>query len=162
MLIKLINFLKTALKNWADQDTAPDYLVMAIKTTGGAIVGLGLLRIFYEMGTNPEAFDSVGGYIASTFLVLRQEISHRGGGIEISLDNFGFQGEKMCAYQNYLGGGMLARIGSDCTIKNWTDDKRLIAISEKLKKYFHELTVHDDEWEWETSENNQLKPYSAF
>ncbi|MCP3699494.1 MAG: hypothetical protein GY920_13220, partial [Aliivibrio sp.] len=48
------------------------------------------------------------------FEILRESISPRGGGVEISLDNFGYPGEKMTAYQNYLGGGMLGSIGNDC------------------------------------------------
>lgn len=98
------------------------------------------------------------------FNIIRQEISHRGGGIEITLDNFGYFGEKMTAYQNYLGGGMLGRIDGDCTIENWRESDELKDIATNLQKYFHSLTVHDDEWEnnWETFEQNQLKPISAF
>lgn len=158
-----ITKLRNAISKWASKDTAPETLELFIKTTGGAIVGLGLLRILWEAGVNPEAFNNVGGYIASSFyIILRQEISYRGGGIEISLENFGFEGERMTAYQNYLGGGVLGRIESDCTIDGWRDNKRLTDISEGLKQYFHELTVHDDEWEWETYQQNQLKPLSAF
>jgi len=36
------------------------------------------------------------------FKILRESISTRGGGVEISLDNFGYSKEKMTAYQNYL------------------------------------------------------------
>jgi hypothetical protein len=96
------------------------------------------------------------------FNIIRQEISYRGGGIEIALDNFGYFGEKMTAYQNYLGGGMLGRIDGDCTIKDWRESDELEYIAENLQKYFHSLTVHDDEWEWETFEQNQLKPVSAY
>ena len=42
--------------------------------------------------------------------VLREKLTTRGGGIEISLDPFGFDGHKMAVYQNYLGGGMLGRV----------------------------------------------------
>ena len=49
-------------------------------------------------------------------VVLRQEISSRGGGVEIDLTRFGFSGQKMSAYQNYLGGGMLGRICANNTI----------------------------------------------
>lgn len=96
------------------------------------------------------------------FNIIRQEISHRGGGIEVALDNFGYFGEKMTAYQNYLGGGMLGRIDGDCTIENWRESDELKDIATNLQKYFHSLTVHDDEWEWETFEQNQIKPISAF
>ncbi|MCH1473913.1 MAG: hypothetical protein L7V85_08360 [Bacteroidia bacterium] len=159
---QLITTIRNFISNWAEQDTAPDYLIIAIKTTGSAIVGMGLLRIFYEMGANPESFDAVGGVIASSFLILRQEVSYRGGGVEISLEDKGHAGEKMTAYQNYLGGGMLGRIENSCTIDNWRDDSELRTIAEDLSRYFHSLTVHDDEWEWETYEQNQNKPLSAF
>lgn len=96
------------------------------------------------------------------FNIIRQEISYRGGGIEIALDNFGYFNEKMTAYQNYLGGGMLGRIDGDCTIKDWRKSDELKDIAENLQKYFHSLTVHDDEWEWETFEQNKLKPLSAY
>lgn len=96
------------------------------------------------------------------FNIIRQEISYRGGGIEITLDNFGYPGEKMTAYQNYLGGGMLGRIDSDCTIEDWRESDDLKNIATNLQRYFHSLTVHDDEWEWETFEQNQLKPISAY
>lgn len=151
------------IRNWAEQDTAPDYLVLAIKTTGSAIVGMGLLRIFYEMGANPEAFDTVGGVIASSFVVLRQKISTRGGGIEIDLEPYGYEGHAMTAYQNYLGGGMLGAIQNDCTIDDWNDDSELQSIAEDLSRHFHELTRHDwDEWEDATYEQNQNRPSSAY
>ena len=35
-------------------------------------------------------------------ITLRQEISSRGGGIEIDLTTLGFKDEKMSVYQNYL------------------------------------------------------------
>lgn len=45
----------------------------------------------------------------------RLKTSRRGGGIEISLDALGakYEGHKMSAYQNYLGGGMLGSIQND-------------------------------------------------
>lgn len=102
--------------------------------------------------------------------ILRQQISYRGGGVEISLDTFGFKGEKCAAYQNYLGGGMLGAIQSNDTIRchsffSITDkeDKKLDEIATALKKYFHELTNHaDDEWETATYEENQARPVSAY
>ena len=33
--------------------------------------------------------------------ILREKYTSRGGGIEISLDEYGYEGEKMTAYQNY-------------------------------------------------------------
>ena len=46
------------------------------------------------------------------FKVIREKLSSRGGGIEIDLTPFGFDGERMTAYQNYLGGGMLGSINN--------------------------------------------------
>lgn len=102
--------------------------------------------------------------------ILRQEVSSRGGGVEISLDTFGFKGEKMAAYQNYLGGGMLGRILTNDTIrrqslkaKSEKDAKKLDKIALALAKYFHNLTNHeDDEWEAATFEENQRRPASAY
>ena len=97
------------------------------------------------------------------FKILRESISPRGGGVEISLDNFGYPGEKMTAYQNYLGGGMLGSIGNDCTIESWTLDKKLLKIADRLARYYHEQTRHDwDEWEDASFEQNQLRPSSAY
>jgi hypothetical protein len=96
-------------------------------------------------------------------ITLREEISHRGGGIEISLDSFGYEGEKMTAYQNYLGGGMLGRVTNDCTIVNWYKDEELSEIAEQLRKYFFELTnPPEDTWEYMSYEQNQKLPVSAY
>lgn len=94
------------------------------------------------------------------FIVLRKEISSRGGGIEIDLTPFGYEGEKMSAYQNYLGGGMLGRILNSCTIEM---DEKLKEVADALMRYFHELTNHsDDEFESATFEENQRRPASAY
>lgn len=96
-------------------------------------------------------------------ITLRQEISHRGGGIEISLDSFGYEDEKMTAFQNYLGGGMLGRVDNDCTIKNWQDDEKLQEIAEQLRKYFFELTNPPEEyWEHLSYEQNQSLPVRGY
>jgi len=102
-------------------------------------------------------------------ITLRSQISSRGGGIEISLDTLGFKGEKMTAYQNYLGGGMLGRVCSDNTInafqKPCTDKQqvKLDKIAEQLKQYFHSLTNPDeDTWEHQTYEQNQNMSASAY
>lgn len=102
-------------------------------------------------------------------VTVRLEVSYRGGGIEIDLTRFGFEGEKMSAYQNYLGGGMLGRILANNTIralnKPLTEEqtKKLDEIAENLKKYFHELSNHsDDEWESQTYEQNQNMPISGY
>lgn len=94
--------------------------------------------------------------------VLRQKISHRGGGIEVSLSPLGYEDEKMTAYQNYLGGGLLGSIGNDCTIRDWADDERLVEISKHLSMYFHGLTNPDDEFEGMSFENRQSLPLSAY
>lgn len=94
---------------------------------------------------------------------LRLEISYRGGGIEIDLTKFGFSGERMTAYQNYLGGGMLGRIGNDCTIRNWESNDKLNHIAEELRKYFHSLTNPDeDSWEHQTFLQIENQPLSAY
>lgn len=94
-------------------------------------------------------------------ITLRQEITTRGGGIEISLDTLGYEGEKMTAYQNYLGGGMLGRITNDCTVKNWQQDKKLAEIAENLRKYFHSLT-NPGEWGAISYLQNQTMPISIY
>lgn len=101
-------------------------------------------------------------------ITLRSEISSRGGGIEISLDTLGFKGEKMAAYQNYLGGGLLGKVCANNTIQAYnkpcTDKQKakLDKIAEQLKQYFHSLTNPDTEWEGQTYEKNQNMPTSAY
>lgn len=105
---------------------------------------------------------------------LRCEASYRGGGIEISLnDLLGKDTDVdedeflMTAYQNYLGGGMLGAISSsyNFNLSSLTkkDQKTVSEITEALKRYFHNLTNHeDDEWESATFEENQNRPGSAY
>jgi len=95
---------------------------------------------------------------------LRVQTSHRGGGIEISLDHLGkkYKGGKMTAYQNYLGGGMLGSIASDCNIEGWSNDETLLTVSEALKEYFHDLTNPDDEFDGMSFERRQKMPHSAY
>ena len=95
-------------------------------------------------------------------ITIRQELSTRGGGIEISLDTLGYENEKMTAYQNYLGGGMLGRITNDCTIKNWQEDKKLVEIAEGLKQYFHSLTNPEEGYESVSYEQNQKLPVAGY
>lgn len=95
-------------------------------------------------------------------ITLRQEISSRGGGIEISLDTLGFKGARMTAYQNYLGGGMLGSVANDCTISDWEEHDKLKRIADQLRKYFHNLTNPDTEWEDMSYEQNQNMPVSAY
>ena len=89
--------------------------------------------------------------------VLRKQLSSRGGGIEISLNHMKgiYVGQKMTAYQNYLGGGMLGSIANDCTIRDWKNDPKLVRKAEKLRKYFAELMGIDYEF-------HQRMPHSAY
>lgn len=96
------------------------------------------------------------------FKVLRQQVSTRGGGVEIDLSPFGYEGEKMTAYQNYLGGGMLGSINNDCTIRDWQGNPELTKIAEHLSMYFHSLTNPDDEYEGMSYEKRQSLPLSAY
>ena len=91
------------------------------------------------------------------YTIIRQELSHRGGGIEIALDNFGFEDEKMTAYQNYLGGGMLGSIANDCTIRDWRDDETLQEVANELSQYFGTLTNPEADWN-----ETQRMPLSAY
>jgi len=96
-------------------------------------------------------------------LTLRQQISSRGGGVEINLEPLGYPGEKMTAYQNYLGGGMLGAVVSDCTIPKDKRDAKLQQIAEQLKQYFHALTNPEEgEWEHTSYTQNQNLPSSAY
>ena len=101
-------------------------------------------------------------------VTLRQEISSRGGGIEIDLTRFGFSGQKMSAYQNYLGGGMLGKVCANNTIEAFqrpcTDKQKakLDKIAERLKMYFHNITNPDTEFEGQSYELNQKMSVSAY
>lgn len=95
--------------------------------------------------------------------ILREQISYRGGGVEIDLSDFGYEGQKMTAYQNYLGGGMLSSIQNDCTIREWRDIADLCIIAEQLARYLHSQTnpLHD-EWSGASFESIQNRPSSAY
>ena len=96
------------------------------------------------------------------FKVLRQQVSTRGGGVEIDLTPFGYENEKMTAYQNYLGGGMLGRIANDCTIREWKDDPKLVDVAKHLSMYFHKLTNPECEYDGMSFEDRQSFPISAY
>lgn len=68
--------------------------------------------------------------------ILREKYTERGGGIEISLTPYGYAGEKMTAYQNYLGGGMLGSVQNDCTITDWMGNMELIDKAMELKMLY--------------------------
>ncbi len=95
---------------------------------------------------------------------LRLEASSRGGGIEINVSELFGEDCKMSAYQNYLGGGLLGAVQSDINFIPSEEQKAdVLELSEKLKRYFHEITRHDyDEWEDMEYEQNQNMERSAF
>jgi hypothetical protein len=102
-------------------------------------------------------------------ITLKKVISSRGGGIEIDLTTLGFKDEKMSAYQNYLGGGMLGKICENNTINAYNKEistkkqLKLEQIAEELKKYFHSLTNPEEgEWESVSYEQNQEMSTSAY
>lgn len=85
--------------------------------------------------------------------VIREQISYRGGGVEIDLTEFGYEDELMSAYQNYLGGGMLSSIGNSCTVPSWQSDKGLFEVARQLREYFYERMYEEgctDEYNQET------------
>lgn len=107
--------------------------------------------------------------IRERFIILRERISSRGGGVEIDLTPFGYPGEKMSVYQNYLGGGMLSAIQSNDTLHlkgnkvSDKDQKVLDNISTELKQYLHEKTnPEDQEWESATFEQLQQRAFNAY
>ena len=96
-------------------------------------------------------------------ITIRKKISSRGGGIEVDLTDIVGYPVQMTAYQNYLGGGMLGRVASDCNIDNWKENDELVEIADELRKYFHGLTnPSDSDWESQSFEQNQQLPVSAY
>jgi hypothetical protein len=99
-------------------------------------------------------------------VTLREEISSRGGGIEIDLTRFGFKGQKMSAYKNYLGGGMLGRIASNNTINAYDkpctekQQAKLDKIALRLKKYF--FTLQYEEFDTEQFDSNQNRAVRGY
>jgi len=102
-------------------------------------------------------------------IIIRQKLSTRGGGIEIDLSTLGFEGHKMSAYQNYLGGGMLGSIQSNDTIRSQASNvrlqlefsnrfKELDEIANDLKNYFAMLMGFDSE----EIDELQRRPSSAY
>jgi len=76
--------------------------------------------------------------------ITREEYSHRGGGVELDLTPYGYEGHYMSAYQNYLGGGMLGAVDNSSTITNWMNVDELCQIAVALKQYYLEHSYHDE------------------
>lgn len=102
-------------------------------------------------------------------ITLRKEVTSRGGGIEISLDTLGYEGEKMSAYQNYLGGGMLGKVAVNDTIRannSFVEEslcKDLDRIGLELAEYYFNLTnPSQGRWESMSFEQNQRLRISAY
>lgn len=97
-------------------------------------------------------------------ITLKLVVETRGGGVEIDLTRKGFPGQKMAAYQNYLGGGMLGAVAVNDTIRRCTDKQKakLDKIGEELKRYYFDLSNPESEWERQTYEQNQKLPVSAY
>ncbi|MCA6368218.1 MAG: hypothetical protein IM631_12395 [Cytophagales bacterium] len=78
-------------------------------------------------------------------ITLCQSFSRRGSGVAVSLSFLGkkYEGQKLSAYHNYLGGDMVGCIGSDCTIPEWRSNNRVVKIAERLKKHLYDLIRYD-------------------
>jgi hypothetical protein len=70
--------------------------------------------------------------------ITREQLSTRGGGVELDLTDFGYEDEYLSAYQNYLGGGMLGGVSNSCTVEDWQMDEKLVRLAEKLRDYYQE------------------------
>jgi len=98
---------------------------------------------------------------------IRCKANHRGGGIELSLNDLLGDGYKMTAYQNYLGGGMLGSICNSYNFElsdlNKTKQTKIDRVKNALNRHFHSLTNHEgDEWKEASFEQNQSRPASAY
>lgn len=100
-------------------------------------------------------------------IVIRERVSSRGGGVEIDLTSLGFTDQKMAAYQNYLGGGMLGSIQVNDTIRSgeykfidFESWRRLDRIGNRLKKHFFFMMFPDAD----DQDYNQIQkmPASAY
>ena len=70
--------------------------------------------------------------------ITREEISCRGGGVELDLSYFGYEDEYLSAYQNYLGGGMRGAVANSCTSEDWEMDEKLVRLASELRDYYDE------------------------
>lgn len=68
--------------------------------------------------------------------ITQEEISYRGGGVELELTEYGYEDEYLSAYQNYLGGGLRGSIANSCTIEDWEMDAKLVRLAEELREYY--------------------------
>lgn len=68
--------------------------------------------------------------------ITREEYSYRGGGCELDLTEYGYEGEFLSAYQNYLGGGLLGSVSNSCTIYNWQQDTKLVKLASELRVFY--------------------------
>lgn len=80
--------------------------------------------------------------------ITREEISHRGGGVELDLTDFGYEDEFLSAYQNYLGGGTRGAVANSCTVEDWEMDETLVRLAAELREYYedrlYEFVVVDE------------------
>jgi len=80
--------------------------------------------------------------------ITREEFSHRGGGVELELTDFGYEDEYLSAYQNYLGGGMRGAVANSCTVEDWQMDEKLVRLAGELREYYkdrlYEFVVVDE------------------
>lgn len=91
--------------------------------------------------------------------ILREELSYRGGGVELDLTEFGYEDELLSAYQNYLGGGMRGSIANSCTVEDWQMDEKLLRLAEELREYFLQR-MYDFELVDEFNEELEGRPVS--
>lgn len=98
------------------------------------------------------------------FKIVRERIGPRGGGVEIDLKPFGYDG-LMTAYNNYLGGGITGAIVNSCNIVDWKENEDLEKIAEELRKYyFKKVTEKEQEFHINSFsyEEMQGRPSSAY
>lgn len=102
---------------------------------------------------------------------IRCEASHRGGGIEISAEDYlHLPHARMSAYQNYLGGGMTGSVQSSRNFDVSAGPELLARadkLAEALKEYYYNITndIVNDWDDWASSESfeaQQSRPSSAY
>lgn len=76
--------------------------------------------------------------------ITREQYSHRGGGVELDLTEYGYEDEKLSAYQNYLGGGMLGSVANSSTVKDWESDPQLFELARQLREHYYEQSQPDE------------------